>query len=142
MPEIRSPAPHRWTLSFPRTGGALRTRAQFTIRRPARAIGRIDHGWSSGGGRGRLFLRRAAWGVAVVIGRDEGGLAGRGHLRAAHADREQAIAVLKAAYAQGRLTKDELEARAGQAFASRTYAELAVLTADLTGASPAGAHQH
>jgi Domain of unknown function (DUF1707) len=76
-----------------------------------------------------------------MTGPDEGGLAGRGHLRAAQADREQAITVLKAAYAQGRLTKDELEARAGQAFASRTYAELAVLTADLPAASPAGASQ-
>jgi Domain of unknown function (DUF1707) len=72
-----------------------------------------------------------------MTGPDEGGLAGRGHLRAAQADREQAITVLKAAYAQGRLTKDELEARAGQAFASRTYAELAALTADLPAASPA-----
>ena len=72
-----------------------------------------------------------------MTGPDEGGLAGRGHLRAAQADREQAVTVLKAAYAQGRLTKDELEARAGQAFASRTYAELAVLTADLPAASPA-----
>ena len=74
-----------------------------------------------------------------MAGPDEGGLAGRGHLRAAQADREQVITVLKAAYAQGRLTKDELEARAGQAFASRTYAELAVLTADLPAASPASA---
>ena len=72
-----------------------------------------------------------------MTGPDEGGLAGRGHLRAAQADREQAITVLKTAYAQGRLTKDELEARAGQAFASRTYAELAALTADLPAASPA-----
>jgi len=66
-----------------------------------------------------------------MTGPDEGGLAGRGHLRASQADREQAITVLKAAYAQGRLTKDELEARAGQGFASRTYAELAALTADI-----------
>jgi hypothetical protein len=72
-----------------------------------------------------------------MTGPDEGGLASRGHLRAAQADREQTISVLKAAYAQGRLTKDELEARAGQAFASRTYAELATLTADLPADSPA-----
>jgi DUF1707 SHOCT-like domain len=72
-----------------------------------------------------------------MTGPDEGGLASRGHLRAAQADREQTITVLKAAYAQGRLTKDELEARAGQAFASRTYAELATLTADLPADSPA-----
>jgi hypothetical protein len=52
-------------------------------------------------------------------------------MRAAQADREQAVTVLKAAYAQGRLTKDELEARVGQAFESRTYAELAALTADI-----------
>ncbi len=59
---------------------------------------------------------------------------GRGHLRASHADREQVIAMLKAAFVQGRLTKDELDARAGQTFAARTYAELAAITADL----PAG----
>jgi hypothetical protein len=72
-----------------------------------------------------------------MTGPDEGGLAGRGHLRAAQADREQAITVLKTAYAQGRLTKDELEARAGQAFASRTYAELGALTADIPADLPA-----
>jgi DNA-binding XRE family transcriptional regulator len=56
---------------------------------------------------------------------------GRGHLRASHADREQAIDVLKAAFAQGRLARDEFEARLGQAFAARTHAELAVVTAGL-----------
>ena len=62
------------------------------------------------------------------------GAAGRGRLRASHADREQVIDMLKAAFVQARLTKDELDARVGQTFASRTYAELAALTADL----PAG----
>jgi hypothetical protein len=38
---------------------------------------------------------------------------------------------LKTAFVQGRLTMDELDARAGQALASRTYGELAVLTADI-----------
>ena len=71
-----------------------------------------------------------------MTGPDQGALTGRGQLRAAQADREQAITVLKAAYAQGRLTKDELEVRAGQAFASRTYAELAALTADIPADSP------
>jgi len=60
-----------------------------------------------------------------------------GGLRASHADREQVIEVLKDAFAQGRLTQDELDTRAGQAFASRTYAELATLTADLPGRSAA-----
>jgi hypothetical protein len=64
--------------------------------------------------------------------------AGRGRLRAAHADREQVIDVLKAAFVQGRLTKDEFEARIGQALASRTYAELAAAIIDVPpGPSPA-----
>ena len=67
--------------------------------------------------------------------------AASGRLRASHADREQVIDTLKAAFVQGRLTKDELVMRAGRTFASRTYAELAALTADLpaglTGAKPA-----
>jgi uncharacterized protein DUF1707 len=54
-----------------------------------------------------------------------------GRVRASHADRDQVVAVLKAAFVQGRLTKDELEDRVGQTFASRTYAELAVITADI-----------
>ena len=59
------------------------------------------------------------------------GLAGRGHLRASHADREQVIGTLKAAFVQGMLAKDELDLRVGQAFAARTHAELAAVTADL-----------
>ena len=64
--------------------------------------------------------------------------AGRGPLRASHADREQAVDTLKAAFVQGRLAKDEFDARLGQAFASRTYAELAAVTGDIP-AGPAGA---
>ena len=52
-------------------------------------------------------------------------------LRASDADREQVIDTLKVAFAQGRLTLEELDLRAGQAFASRTYADLAAVTADL-----------
>jgi len=66
------------------------------------------------------------------------GTVGRGHLRASHADREQVVDTLKDAFVQGRLTKDELEARAGQAFAARTYADLAALTADLPAGLAAG----
>jgi Domain of unknown function (DUF1707) len=58
-------------------------------------------------------------------------------MRASDADREQVIDVLKAAFVEGRLHKDELDARAGQAFASRTYAELTAVTADIP-AGPAG----
>ena len=62
------------------------------------------------------------------------GKAGRGHLRASHADREQVIDTVKAAFVQGMLTKAELDVRLGQTFAARTCGELAALTADL----PAG----
>lgn len=57
--------------------------------------------------------------------------AARSHLRASHADREHVIDMLKAAFVHGRFTKDEFDARVGQAFASRTHAELAAVTADL-----------
>jgi uncharacterized protein DUF1707 len=57
--------------------------------------------------------------------------AARSRLRASHADREHVVDMLKAAFVQGRVTKDEFDARVGQAFASRTYAELAVVTADI-----------
>jgi hypothetical protein len=55
----------------------------------------------------------------------------RGHLRASDADREQVIDTLKDAFALGRLTRDELVVRAGRALTSRTYAELAAITADI-----------
>ena len=56
-------------------------------------------------------------------------------MRAASADRERAVDVLKAGFAEGRLTQDEYNERISQAYAARTYGELAALTADL----PAGA---
>jgi len=59
---------------------------------------------------------------------------GRGGLRASHADREQVIRTLKAAFVEGRLTEDELDARVDQVYASRTYAELDALIADIPAA--------
>ena len=41
--------------------------------------------------------------------------AGDGRLRASDADREQVVDTLKAAFVQGRLTQNELDARVGQA---------------------------
>lgn len=55
-------------------------------------------------------------------------------LRAATADRERTVDVLKAGFAEGRLTQDEYNDRMAQAYEARTYGELAGLTADL----PAG----
>jgi hypothetical protein len=54
--------------------------------------------------------------------------------RASDADRERAVDVLKAAFAEGRLTREDLGARAEGAYGARTCTELAALSADL----PAG----
>jgi hypothetical protein len=62
---------------------------------------------------------------------------GRGHLRASRADRERVIELLKVAFVQDRLTQDELDTRVGLALASRTYADLAELTADIPAGSAA-----
>jgi len=53
---------------------------------------------------------------------------------ASTADRERTVGVLRAGFAEGRLTQDELSERVARAYAARTYADLWALTADL----PAG----
>jgi Domain of unknown function (DUF1707) len=60
-------------------------------------------------------------------------------LRASDADRDRVIDVLRAATADGRLTADEFSERMEAALSSRTFRELAPLTADLATplASPA-----
>jgi Domain of unknown function (DUF1707) len=78
----------------------------------------------------------------MITGPEEGPAAVRGHLRAAHADREHVIDLLKAAFVQDRLTKDELDSRTGRALIARTYAELAALTADIPVAPPAARPPH
>jgi hypothetical protein len=50
---------------------------------------------------------------------------------AGNADRDRAGDVLKAAYAEGRLTKDEYDYRVGRAVAARTIEELQQLTGDV-----------
>jgi uncharacterized membrane protein len=62
-----------------------------------------------------------------------GDAGGQGYLRASTADRERAIDVLKAGFAEGRLTKDEYDARVSAIYAARTYADLAQVTGDLPG---------
>jgi uncharacterized membrane protein len=62
-----------------------------------------------------------------------GDAGGHGYLRASTADRERAIDVLKAGFAEGRLDKDEYDARVSAAYAARTYADLAQVTGDLPG---------
>ena len=56
--------------------------------------------------------------------------------RAADTDRERAVDVLKAGFAEGRLTKGEYDDRVSRVYAARTYGELGSLTSDL----PAGPH--
>jgi len=53
---------------------------------------------------------------------------------ASPADRDRSIEVIKASFAEGRLTGEELDQRLGQALVSRYFEELMALTADL----PAG----
>ncbi len=50
---------------------------------------------------------------------------------ASHADRERAVDVLRAGYAEGRLEKGEFDRRVARAYAARTVGELALLVADL-----------
>jgi Domain of unknown function (DUF1707) len=73
-----------------------------------------------------------------MTGPEDPAAAGRDRLRAGHADREQVIETLKDAFVHGRLTRDELGTRTGQALTARSYADLAALTADLPpGPAPA-----
>jgi hypothetical protein len=53
------------------------------------------------------------------------------HMRASTADLERSLQVLKTSFAEGRLTLQELDQRAGRAFKARFFAELMALTADL-----------
>jgi len=62
------------------------------------------------------------------------GFAGPPRALAADADRERAVDVLKAGFAEGRLTKGEYDDRVSRVYAARTYGELGSLVADL----PAG----
>ncbi|MEE1941265.1 DUF1707 domain-containing protein [Streptomyces sp. TRM 70361] len=59
-----------------------------------------------------------------------------GELRASHDDREAVVEQLRDAAAEGRIDPDELDSRLEQALKSKTYAELAALTADLPRADP------
>ena len=53
---------------------------------------------------------------------------------ASDGEREQAVARLRDASAEGRLTLDELAARTGSAYAARTHGELVAVTSDLPAA--------
>jgi hypothetical protein len=63
---------------------------------------------------------------------------GQPGMLAAAADRERTMDVLKAAFGEGRLTKEEFDSRTGRTLNARTYADLAAIVADLP-AGPGGA---
>ncbi|MFI5425992.1 DUF1707 domain-containing protein [Aeromicrobium sp. UC242_57] len=58
-------------------------------------------------------------------------------LRATDADRDHAVTVLRDAYADGRLTRDEFEARSAEVLGTRLVGGLAALLTDLVVATPA-----
>lgn len=57
---------------------------------------------------------------------------------AAAADRDRVLDVVKAAYGEGRLTKEEFDVRSARILAARHYGELAAAVADLPGGGSFG----
>ena len=60
----------------------------------------------------------------------------RAQMRASTADRDRAVELLTRAYTEGRLTKDEHDARVERAMTAATFAELDAVVIDLPGAGP------
>jgi Domain of unknown function (DUF4190)/Domain of unknown function (DUF1707) len=89
-----------------------------------------DPGYDMGSGYGRVARPLAMPGPGLM----PHAVAGPPGMLAAGADRERAIDVLKAGFAESRLTRAEYDDRAARAHAARTYGELGALIADL----PAG----
>lgn len=85
----------------------------------------------SGSGRGNVYPN---YGLPVTPSSPSGRPAMDLSMRAATVDRERAIDVLRAGFAEGRLTKEEHDERVSKVYDSRTYGDLAALTSDL----PAG----
>jgi hypothetical protein len=127
------------------------SREEITIAEPgARAVpverlGCLGWSWERCFGRQLMTVDPEPGSVPGPVGEDAPagpppvsgpeGAAGPSAMLAATADRERAIDVLKAGFAEGRLTRDEHDDRVARVYAARTYGELAPLVADL----PAGA---
>ncbi|HEX9357235.1 MAG TPA: DUF1707 domain-containing protein [Streptosporangiaceae bacterium] len=60
-------------------------------------------------------------------------VSGEPRFRASDAERDQAAEILRAGYAEGRLSRDELDERLTAAYAAKTHADLCDLTSDLPG---------
>jgi Domain of unknown function (DUF1707) len=91
----------------------------------------MDTALASEHGRRTLTGLRCEYRWEAPVRPEPGAQAAAAGLRASRADRERVIDLLQAAFVQGRLDRDEFDARIGQALASRTYGELAVVTADI-----------
>jgi uncharacterized membrane protein len=70
----------------------------------------------------------------MSVGRYQWASNGRGQMRAADADRDRAVSLLATAFTEGRLTKDEYDARVESALHARTYGDLDLVVSDLPGA--------
>ena len=60
----------------------------------------------------------------------------RAQMRASTADRDRAVELLTRAYTEGRLDKDEHDARVERAMTAATFAELDAVVVDLPGGAP------
>ena len=63
---------------------------------------------------------------------------GQGKMRAADADRDRVAGILSAAYSEGRLSRDEYDARLESALSARTHGDLDHLVTDLPAAQATG----
>jgi Domain of unknown function (DUF4190)/DUF1707 SHOCT-like domain len=80
------------------------------------------------------FVRREA---AMTVGPGYGAAnMARAQMRASTADRDRAVELLTRAYTEGRLDKDEHDARVERAMTAATFAELDAVVVDLPGAGP------
>jgi Domain of unknown function (DUF1707)/Domain of unknown function (DUF4190) len=81
-------------------------------------------------------LRRTVPGVIQSAGGTGAFAAGgeQGKMRASDADRDRVVELLNLAYSEGRLSKDEYDARLDSAMSARTFADLDLLVTDLPSA--------
>jgi uncharacterized protein DUF4190/uncharacterized protein DUF1707 len=88
----------------------------------------VGPGSGSAGGR-RGYGAQSSPGYAVAA-------SGRAQLRTATVDRDRVVDLLTKAFAEGRLTQEEHEARVGRAMSAATFADLDAVVADLPGDGP------
>ena len=72
----------------------------------------------------------------MTVGPGFGAGVPRAQMRASTVDRDRAVEVITRAYTEGRLTKDEHDARVERAMTAATFAELDLVVIDLPGAGP------